>query len=66
MACCGSKVKDRQTAWHKAAYFGYKEIVERLWVWAREMKINVRGDLLLRKNICIQIALAHSLVTKTF
>jgi ankyrin repeat protein len=47
---------DGPTAWHEAAWCGYKEFVEKLWVWAREVKLNLRGDLLLSKNMCRQIA----------
>jgi hypothetical protein len=39
------------TAGHVAAWCGYKEIVEKLLVWAREVKLNLRSDLLLSKNM---------------
>jgi hypothetical protein len=46
-----AKDVDGPTALHVTAWCGYKEIVENLWIWAREVKLNLRGDLLLNKNM---------------
>ena len=45
-----SKNRYKQTAWHIAACNGYKEIVEKLWLWAREQQIDFQDDLLLAKD----------------
>jgi hypothetical protein len=41
---------DGQTARPIAACHGYKEILEKLWFWAREQQTDLQYDLLLVKN----------------
>jgi ankyrin repeat protein len=45
-----------QTAWHIAAKYGMKDVLERLWGWAREVHLNLRDDLLLAKDMYGQTA----------
>jgi ankyrin repeat protein len=42
-----TKDKSGETAWHLAAMYGSKEILEKLWSWAREVQLNLKDDLLL-------------------
>jgi ankyrin repeat protein len=44
------KDKDGQTAWHGATWCVCKEILEYLWIWARNMHLNLKYDLLRSKN----------------
>jgi ankyrin repeat protein len=45
-----AKDRNGQTAWHIAAWCGYKEILEALWGWGREVQLNLKDDLLLAKD----------------
>jgi hypothetical protein len=45
-----AKGRDGLTAWHKAACYGRKEILEKLWYWGTEMQVNLKDDLLLAKD----------------
>jgi len=38
-----------QTAWHLAVWCCYKEILVNLWVWARNLQLNLKDDQLLLK-----------------
>ena len=45
-----AKVMYGQSAWHLAAICGTKEILEKLWGWARKVQIILKDDLLLAKD----------------
>jgi len=40
-----AKGRNGRTAWDIAAETGNKEILEKLWVWGREVQVNLRDDL---------------------
>jgi len=42
--------RDGQTAWHGVTQCVCKEILEHLWVWARDMHLNLKYDLLHSKS----------------
>jgi len=45
-----AKFVDVRTAWDLAAEEGNKEILEKLWVWGRELQANLMDDLFLAKH----------------
>jgi hypothetical protein len=46
-----AKADDGLTAWDIASFDGKKEILETLWVWGREVQINLKDDLLIKKKL---------------
>jgi len=40
---------NRLTAWDFAGWRGNKELLEKLWGWDKEMRVNLKDDLLLAK-----------------
>jgi len=41
----------RGTAWHLAAQRGHITVLKKLWVWAREMNLNLKEDILLFRDV---------------
>ena len=46
------------TAWYNAISRGKKEILEKMWLWGRELKVTLKGNLLLHKLIVGKLPLS--------